>query len=55
MSSVTGDWDQTTAQKAVATVLPSLPAIIGVVEDVRNDGLDVPPPPRVATPTAQPR
>ncbi len=26
VSSVTGDWDQTTAQKAVATVLPSLPA-----------------------------
>src|ERR1700735_2581362 len=25
VSSVTGDWDQTTAQKAVATVLPSLP------------------------------
>ncbi len=27
VSSVTGDWDQTTAQKAVATVLPSLPEI----------------------------
>ena len=25
VSSVTGDWDQTTAQKAVATALPSLP------------------------------
>ena len=25
VASVTGDWDQTTAQKAVATVLPSLP------------------------------
>ena len=32
VASVTGDWDQTTAQKAVATVLPSLPAVIGVVE-----------------------
>jgi ribose transport system substrate-binding protein len=29
--SVTGDWDQTTAQKAVASVLPSLPPIVGVV------------------------
>jgi ribose transport system substrate-binding protein len=28
---VTGDWDQTTAQKAVASVLPSLPPIVGVV------------------------
>ena len=32
VSSVTGDWDQTTAQKAVATALPSLPAIVGVVD-----------------------
>jgi ribose transport system substrate-binding protein len=32
VSSVTGDWDQTTAQKAVATVLPSLPPIAGVVD-----------------------
>jgi ribose transport system substrate-binding protein len=31
VSSVTGNWDQTTAQKAVATVLPSLPEIVGVV------------------------
>src|SRR5262245_3908512 len=31
VSSVTGDWDQTTAQKAVATVLPSLPEIVAVV------------------------
>ncbi len=37
VSSVTGDWDQTTAQKAVATVLPSLPAVIGVV-DQGGDG-----------------
>src|ERR1700677_972758 len=37
VSSVTGDWDQTTAQKAVATVLPSLPPIIGVV-DQGGDG-----------------
>jgi ribose transport system substrate-binding protein len=37
VSSVTGDWDQTTAQKAVATVLPSLPAIIGIV-DQGGDG-----------------
>ena len=29
--SVTGDWDQTTAQKNVAAVLPSLPPITGVV------------------------
>src|SRR5262245_57975707 len=32
VSSVTGDWDQTTAQKAVATVLPSLPDVVGVVD-----------------------
>lgn len=31
VSSVTGEWDQTTAQKAVASVLPSLPTIVGVV------------------------
>src|SRR6266436_6400583 len=31
VSSVEGDWDQTTAQKAVATVLPSLPEIVVVV------------------------
>src|SRR6202045_132680 len=37
ISSVTGDWDQTTAQKAVATVLPSLPPIIGRV-DQGGDG-----------------
>ena len=37
VGSVTGDWDQTTAQKAVATVLPSLPAIVGVV-DQGGDG-----------------
>jgi ribose transport system substrate-binding protein len=37
VASVTGDWDQTTAQKAVATVLPSLPAIVGVV-DQGGDG-----------------
>jgi ribose transport system substrate-binding protein len=37
VSSVTGDWDQTTAQKAVASVLPSLPAIVGVV-DQGGDG-----------------
>ena len=36
-ASVTGDWDQTTAQKAVATVLPSLPGVIGVV-DQGGDG-----------------
>ena len=34
---MTGDWDQTTAQKAVATVLPSLPEIVGVV-DQGGDG-----------------
>src|SRR5882762_5742932 len=32
VGSVTGDWDQTTAQKAVASVLPSLPDIVGVVD-----------------------
>ncbi|RVB45560.1 ABC transporter substrate-binding protein [Mesorhizobium sp. M7A.F.Ca.CA.004.05.1.1] len=32
VGSVTGDWDQTTAQKAVATILPSLPDIVGVVD-----------------------
>jgi ribose transport system substrate-binding protein len=37
VSSVTGDWDQTTAQKAVATVLSSLPPIVGVV-DQGGDG-----------------
>jgi ribose transport system substrate-binding protein len=37
VSSVTGEWDQTTAQKAVASVLPSLPAIVGVV-DQGGDG-----------------
>jgi ribose transport system substrate-binding protein len=34
---VEGDWDQPTAQKAVATVLPSLPEIVGVV-DQGGDG-----------------
>jgi ribose transport system substrate-binding protein len=37
VSSVTGNWDETTAQKAVATVLPSLPPIVGVV-DQGGDG-----------------
>ncbi len=37
VGSVTGDWDQTTAQKAVATILPSLPPIVGVV-DQGGDG-----------------
>jgi ribose transport system substrate-binding protein len=37
VSSVTGEWDQTTAQKAVASVLPSLPPIAGVV-DQGGDG-----------------
>ena len=37
VGSVTGDWDQTTAQKAVATVLPSLPPVVGVV-DQGGDG-----------------
>jgi ribose transport system substrate-binding protein len=32
VSSVEGDWDQTTAQKAVASVLPSLTDIVGVVD-----------------------
>src|SRR4051812_24117205 len=36
VSSVTGDWDQTTAQKAVATVLPSLPAASGIVAQGGN-------------------
>src|SRR5450755_4083023 len=35
--SVTGEWDQTTTQKAVASVLPSLPPIMGVV-DQGGDG-----------------
>jgi ribose transport system substrate-binding protein len=35
--SVEGDWDQTTAQKAVTTVLPSMPQIVGVV-DQGGDG-----------------
>jgi Periplasmic binding protein domain len=37
VNSVEGDWDQTTAQKAVATVLPSLPEIVGIV-DQGGDG-----------------
>ncbi len=37
VNSVTGNWDETTAQKAVTTVLPSLPAIAGVV-DQGGDG-----------------
>src|SRR3954468_7994026 len=37
VSSVTGDWDQTTAQKAVASVLPSLPDVVGIV-DQGGDG-----------------
>ncbi len=37
VGAVTGDWDQTTAQKAVATVAPSLPLIVGVV-DQGGDG-----------------
>jgi len=37
VNSVEGDWDQTVAQKAVATVLPSLPDIIGIV-DQGGDG-----------------
>ena len=35
--SVTGDWDQTTTQKAATTILPSLPPIVGVV-DQGGDG-----------------
>src|SRR5882672_11118943 len=37
VGSVTGDWDQTTAQKAVATILPSLPDVAGIV-DQGGDG-----------------
>lgn len=37
VASVTGDWDQTIAQKAVATLLPSLPPVVGVV-DQGGDG-----------------
>jgi ribose transport system substrate-binding protein len=37
VNAVTGNWDETTAQKAVATVLPSLPQIDGVV-DQGGDG-----------------
>jgi ribose transport system substrate-binding protein len=37
VSSVTGEWDQTTAQKAVASVVSSLPPIAGVV-DQGGDG-----------------
>jgi ribose transport system substrate-binding protein len=37
VASVEGDWDQTTAQKAVTTVIPSLPEIVGVV-DQGGDG-----------------
>jgi len=37
VNSVEGDWDQTTAQKAVASVLPSLPDVAGIV-DQGGDG-----------------
>ena len=37
VGSVEGDWDQTTAQKAVASVLPSLRDVVGVV-DQGGDG-----------------
>jgi ribose transport system substrate-binding protein len=37
VGSVTGNWDQTTAQKAVASILPSLPPVVGVV-DQGGDG-----------------
>jgi len=37
VGTVTGNWDETTAQKAVATVLPSLPTVVGVV-DQGGDG-----------------
>jgi ribose transport system substrate-binding protein len=37
VNSVTGNWDEATAQKAVATVLPSLPDIAGIV-DQGGDG-----------------
>jgi ribose transport system substrate-binding protein len=37
VGSVTGNWDEATAQKAVATVLPSLPDVVGVV-DQGGDG-----------------
>src|ERR1700742_5134827 len=37
VNSVTGNWDQPTAQKAVTTVLPSLPDIVGIV-DQGGDG-----------------
>ncbi len=37
VNAVEGDWDQTTAQKAVATVVPSLPEIVGIV-DQGGDG-----------------
>jgi ribose transport system substrate-binding protein len=37
VGSVTGDWDQTTAQKAVTSILPSSPPVAGVV-DQGGDG-----------------
>src|SRR5215813_8366158 len=37
VASVTGDWDQTTTQKAVTTVIPSMPDIVSVV-DQGGDG-----------------
>lgn len=37
VSTVNGDWDQTTAQKAVTGVLPSLPEIVGII-DQGGDG-----------------
>jgi len=37
VGSVTGNWDQTTTQKAVTSILPSLPPITGVV-DQGGDG-----------------
>ncbi len=37
VGSVTGDWDQTTAQKAGRDILPSLPDVVGIV-DQGGDG-----------------
>jgi ribose transport system substrate-binding protein len=37
VNSVTGNWDEATAQKAVATVVPSLPEIVGIL-DQGGDG-----------------
>ena len=41
VASVEGDWDQTSAQKAVSGILPSLPPVVGVIIQGGGDGYGV--------------